>query len=103
MVKWASTQGGYQKPTKADQRDDDLIITPKGKSSSKGVTKFAYYTTNPDTLLPQPEYEENEAPPQKLDSSCLEKLDQNGQFLFKNQVYNQEFIRIKREKDLAKI
>ena len=41
----------------------------------------------------QREYEENEAPPPRLDAYAKDGVLEHGQYLFKNQVYNQDIIK----------
>ena len=57
---------------------DDALVTPRGKGS-KSMTVFPNAICNPDTKLEIREYEEEEAPPPKLDAFAKE--NKNGQFL----------------------
>lgn len=43
---------------------------------------------NADSILPQFEYEENEVPPPEPDRHVKDRVNKNGQFLWKNQYYN---------------
>lgn len=62
------------------------------------VTLFPNFQKNPDTIKHQQEYEENEAPPPKLDSRAADAILSNGQFLFKNQVMFQDIIKEREER-----
>ena len=54
------------------------------KKVKKNVTVFPNDKKNVDTILHQQDYEENEAPPPKLDSYAHDGVITNGQYLFKN-------------------
>jgi len=78
ITRWIYSQGTVQRPTKPDNRPDDKNLTPKGKEKDHpNITKFNFHT-NPLTIVYQPTFEENEAPPPKLDTFCLESLQTNG-------------------------
>lgn len=49
--------------TTYDRREDDITLTPRGGESTKlqgEVTKFRFYKNNPETIVHQRIYEENE-------------------------------------------
>lgn len=59
----------------------------------KNVTVFPNQQKNADTIIFLRDYEENEAPPPRLDVYAHDGVVSNGQFLFKNQIENQEIIK----------
>jgi hypothetical protein len=67
IIRWAVDQNSFLQSICIDKRDDDHLLTPKGKDQdvqlSKNITEFPYFKYNYDTILkrPQEEYEENEA------------------------------------------
>ena len=78
--KWSLAQGEKMQTFKFrdDQRVDDGLVTPRGKGS-KSMTVFPNAICNPDSKFEFREYEEEEAPPPKLDAFAKE--NKNGQFL----------------------
>ena len=64
------------------------------------ITVFSHYKQNPDTIVYQREYEENEAPPSKADRYMSQLTKSNGQYLYKNQKYNQAAIQKLKAKQL---
>ena len=85
-----------------DGRDDDQHVTPRGSDDldrevpavdtlteeeqrrTNLVTKFPNQYKNSATNFFIREYEENEAPPPRLDACSYDKLPKHGQFLNKN-------------------
>jgi len=70
-----------------DKKGDDKLITPRGQGlgpDAATIQRFPAYSKNADSILFHREYEENEAPPPKLDKHVAETLCTNGQFLYKN-------------------
>ena len=116
MTKWVTHQANVIPKNQTDSREDDVRLTPRkieqtdkkpqyySSAQNPNVTDFKFYQKNPDTILPHRDYEENECvsftfyninrlqPPPGMDSYITEKINQNGQYLYKNQTYNQEEI-----------
>ena len=73
MTKWALGQAPLLVQNEPERRDDDAIVTPRGQDPDSvfdiprqdgeepAITMFSHYQRNPDTLVYQREYEENEA------------------------------------------
>ena len=65
MVRNTTDLGAFIKNQRADQCDDNALVTPKGGKSSSSinpnVTNFGYYKPNHDCIWTKDEFEENEA------------------------------------------
>ena len=71
---WSLAQGSKIQTYKFrdDQRLDDSLVTPRGKGS-KSMTVFPNAYTNADTNFEFQQYEEEEAPPPRLDVCAKER------------------------------